>query len=352
MSEEWEYDRFAKLKDKPFQKAMLILAEGAMAFGEGMTKAPYYSNYMEQYRDKAKMAYERWKAERVAEASRQLAGGDVQGVRAGQSPMVGSNISTNSPFVTVPVPSVDEFGNIVNKPKLMANPAFKAEEKSRAEVDASKRSSSYNLDLVAQNMYDMGDVLAKSWEQGGAGNLLKKGLTKAAQKGFVIGDAQSYKSSGSLVGKRTEIVSKMLPMLTQQIGKEGSVRLVESIFTKLGQTIPDEATPPELAKDQMIQSILSMYRTRRALEQIDTKGIKDMGDDKLDSFATEIAMKAGQIELTPKEQESLDELINKSLKPLNKYYYKKGMNHMLKDDYNKLRSQGLTIKQAKERLGL
>jgi len=74
MSEEFEYDRFAKLKDKPFQKAMLVLAEGAMAFGEGMTKAPYYSNYLEQDRDKAKMAYETWKQKQALNAYTNAAG--------------------------------------------------------------------------------------------------------------------------------------------------------------------------------------------------------------------------------------------------------------------------------------
>jgi len=350
MAEEFKYSRFEGLS--PIRKAMLILAEGAQSFGEGLTGKPFYSNYLEQDRDRAKMAYERWKAERVAEASRQLAGGDVQGVRVGQSPMVGSNISTNSPFVTVPVPSVDEFGNIVNKPKLMANPAFKAEEKSRAEVESSKRTSGYNLDLIAQNVYDLGNVLTKSWEEGGAGDLLKKGLTKAAQKGVVIGDPKTYKSSGALIGKRVELVSKMLPMLTQQIGKEGSVRVVESVFNKLGQTIPDEATPPELAKEQMKQSLLSMYRTRRALEQIDTSGLKGMSKEQLDSFVNEVATKTTQIEMSPEEQKAFDDFANKALQPLNKYYMKKGMTHMIKDEYNTLRSQGLSEKQAKERLGI
>jgi len=141
-------------------------------------------------------------------------------------------------------------------------------------------------------------------------------------------------------------------MLTQQIGKEGSVRLVESVFTKLGQTIPDEATPPELAKEQMRQSLLSMYRTRRALEQIDTSSLRGMSREQLDVFADEIAMKTAQIQMSPEEQKAFDDFANKALQPLNKYYMKKGMTHMIKDEYNSLRSQGLSEKQVKERLGI
>lgn len=56
---EFKYDRFEGLS--PIRRAMLILGEGAMTFGEGMTGKPFYSNYMERDRDRAKMAYEQWK---------------------------------------------------------------------------------------------------------------------------------------------------------------------------------------------------------------------------------------------------------------------------------------------------
>lgn len=347
-NEKFSYSRFEGMT--PIRKAMLILAEGAQAFGEGLTGKPFYSNYMERDSQQAKMAYDKWKAKRVAEANQSLY--PTTSGSTAQPSMISGDMGSNSPFLQIGVPSVDEFGNIVQKPKVFPNPAFKAEEKSKAEVESSKRTSGYNLDLVAQNVFDLGDVLTKSWEEGGAGDIIKKGLTKAAQKGVVIGDPKTYKSSGALIGKRVELVSKMLPMLTQQIGKEGSVRLVESVFQKLGQTIPDEATPPELAKEQMRQSLLSMYRTRRALEQIDTAGLKDMSQTQLDTFAADIAKRTSQIEMTEEEQKAFDNFTYKALKPLNKYYSKHGMEHMYKDEYNMLRNQGLDMKEAKERLGI
>lgn len=349
MADDFKYNRFEGMS--PLKKAMLVLSEGAMAFGESLGSGKPYSNYMDMQGQQAKMEYEKWKAKRVAEANQSLYPA-APGSIPTQSNMISGEMGSNSPFLQVGVPTVDEFGNIVQKPKIFPNPAFKADEKSKAEVESSKRTSGYNLDLVAQNVFDLGDVLTKSWEEGGAGDIIKKGLTKAAQKGVVIGDPKTYKSSGALIGKRVELVSKMLPMLTQQIGKEGSVRLVESVFEKLGQTIPDEATPPELAKEQMRQSLLSMYRTRRALEQIDTSSLKGMSREQLDVFADEIAMKTAQIQMSPEEQKAFDDFANKALQPLNKYYMKKGMTHMIKDEYNALRSQGLSEKQVKERLGI
>lgn len=202
--------------------------------------------------------------------------------------------------------------------------------KQEGDIEASKKTSSYNLDLVAQNVYDLGNLMVKSWDEGGAGDAVKKIKTQLASKGIVIGSQDQYKSSAAVIGKRVEFVSKMMPMLTQQIGKEGSVRLVESIFSKLGQTIPDEATPPKLAREQMYQSLLSAYRTRRALEQTDLKGIKNYSPEQFNAFAADVANRTSQIELTGDERLAFENMASKSLAPLDKYYAKKGMNDMLR----------------------
>jgi len=52
------YNRFAGLS--PWQKAALILSEGAMAFGEGLGAGKPYSNYLDMQAQQAKMAYEQW----------------------------------------------------------------------------------------------------------------------------------------------------------------------------------------------------------------------------------------------------------------------------------------------------
>jgi len=72
MADDFKYNRFEGMS--PMRKAMLILAEGAMSFGEGLSKTPYYSNYMEQDRDRAKMAYETWKQKQALNAYTNAAG--------------------------------------------------------------------------------------------------------------------------------------------------------------------------------------------------------------------------------------------------------------------------------------
>lgn len=185
-----------------------------------------------------------------------------------------------------------------------------------AKLSESALTSKYNFDLTAQSMSDYSKLLANSWMEGGAGNAVKNMKTKAAMKGVPLGDASQYKSSGALPGKLVEIVSKQFPMLTQQIGKEGSVRLIESVFEKLGSSYPNASTPPELAPEQLKQSLLSMYRIVRAMGGFDATQY-DLSNKKVrDDFVKNITNGAKDIELSPEEQKQFDEYSNKILEPV------------------------------------
>ena len=72
MAEDFKYNRFEGMKT--LQKAMLILSEGAMAFGEGLSGKPFHSNYMERDSQNAKMAYETWKQKQALNAYTNAAG--------------------------------------------------------------------------------------------------------------------------------------------------------------------------------------------------------------------------------------------------------------------------------------
>ncbi len=82
MAEDFKYNRFEGMS--PMRKAALILSEGAMAFGEGLSGKPFHSNYMERDSQNAKMAYEQWKQKKQQEAYKNMMSG--QGV--GQVPTV------------------------------------------------------------------------------------------------------------------------------------------------------------------------------------------------------------------------------------------------------------------------
>jgi len=106
MADDFKYNRFEGMS--PMRKAMLILAEGAMSFGEGLSKTPYYSNYMEQDRDRAKMAYERWKTEKAAQEQQPIVNseGKVVGYRPKGSvweQKTGINLSTALNIISDPI---------------------------------------------------------------------------------------------------------------------------------------------------------------------------------------------------------------------------------------------------------
>jgi len=202
--------------------------------------------------------------------------------------------------------NLDILKNIKNK-----------EQEKQLDVRESALTSQYNLDLSAQALADYSQLLAKSWSEGGAGNLIRGLGTQAAMEGVPIGGGDIYKSSGALSGKLVEIVSKTFPMLTQQIGKEGSVRLIESVFSKLGSSYPNAKTPPELAPEQISQSLLSMYRINRAMTKLN---IQDFQLDKKqgrDAFVKRVIEGTKDIDFTPEEQEAFNALQNRVLAPIN-----------------------------------
>ena len=106
-------------------------------------------------------------------------------------------------------------------------------------------------------------------------------------------------------------------MLTQQIGKEGSVRLIESVFTKLGSSYPNAKTPPELAPEQMKQSLLSMYRINRAMANLNINDFNLTKESGKKDFMSRVMAEIKDIEFSPEEQKTFDALSNKVLAPIN-----------------------------------
>ena len=49
-----------------------------------------------------------------------------------------------------------------------------------------------------------------------------------------------YPNSAAFPGQKTEVIVRMMPMLTAQGDKPGSVRLVSTVFDKLNLTLPEK----------------------------------------------------------------------------------------------------------------
>lgn len=192
--------------------------------------------------------------------------------------------------------------------------------KTKQQVKESQLSSQFNLNLVTENMYDLSELLASAYQEGGAGNALSAMATEAAIRGFLPeGMAEKYSKASAVPGKKVEIISKMFPTLTQQIGKEGSVRLVESVFEKLGRSLPGLQTAPKLALEQMDASIQTMYRINRALESINLDEFDLETRAGEENFSERVARQATQVKITGEEREQLNKLKEQSLKPLRDY---------------------------------
>jgi hypothetical protein len=189
-----------------------------------------------------------------------------------------------------------------------------------SKVNESKLTSRTNLGLVAENLYDLNNLLVEGYKEGGVGNKVRASKTKLAMGGWMPMDmADEYAKSSAIPGKRVEIVSKMMPMLTQQIGKQGSVRLVESIFEKLGQSLPGLETSPKQAKEQSEASLMSMYRVIRSLEKVDLNNYKLRTEEGKQSFIDDVAEIASNINLSDKEMEEYENLRSVVSKPIDEY---------------------------------
>ena len=206
---------------------------------------------------------------------------------------------------------IPRFGKI--QPGVME----KEIEKSKAKMQQSKISSQHNLELVSGAAKDLSEWLVRAYGEGGAGSVYQAGITALARKGVLPpAIANKFAASGAVVGKRNEMLLKMFPMLTQQLGKEGSIRLIESVLERIGQTLPDTATPPGLAKEQLVGTLQSMYRINRAVNLID---LEQLSPETMPAFVNLISDAAARIEFDEDEQSGLDKFITNSLKPLDKY---------------------------------
>jgi len=196
----------------------------------------------------------------------------------------------------------------------------------QAELKKSKMTSTYNLDLVTQHMYDLSDWLVEAYKEGGAGSRWKEIAAELSTEGW-LGEtaAEHFASSSAIPGKVTEILGKMFPMLTQQIGRPGSVRLLSSVFDRLARTLPKLRTAPLNARNMMAASIESYFRITRALNKVGTlPNTEGMNPQQLESFATKIESMAKNIKLSKEEQKALKLLQSTAMKKIDTYIKGRG----------------------------
>lgn len=184
-------------------------------------------------------------------------------------------------------------------------------------IASANRISENNVVLVSTAMNGLAKTWADAFEEGGVGSLLN---AKKSDLFLAIGGKQGdkFKSTGALKGRITEVITKMMPLLTQQGEKEGSVRLVSTVFDKLIETVPGKVEGSETGYTQMASTIENMIGFASAIKNagITNEQVEGMSEKELSALGEKIADLSTSIEKSPEDLDSMDEFIGKSLEPM------------------------------------
>lgn len=187
----------------------------------------------------------------------------------------------------------------------------------RAKMDVAQRNALNNLDLTTGAFTEMAATYSDAVREGGMGS--KFNQIKADARLFVGGrQAEDLPNTAAWQGQKTEVIARMMPMLTQQGEKPGSVRLVATVFDKLALTVPSGNTPPKNARTMLEKSIRNMYRFARAAARLGVTNdtVEGLSATARESLSDRIASLANTIELKGEEKAQVINLIDNVLSPI------------------------------------
>lgn len=185
-------------------------------------------------------------------------------------------------------------------------------------------------------------------------------IPRAFQNSIVPADTQ--KATGQFLANKNELVTKLQPLLSQQFGKDGSSRIMESLLNMSQQEIGDLNTPRDQFHGQLTGTISSLYRIAKA-SQAYKQDLQNSGQSAPDPdvAAQEIAKRMQLQTLQPEEQKELQGMIDDTLgnkpqqggsqNPIMKQQAQTS-NSDVRSQYNQLRASGVSAADAKKQLGL
>lgn len=257
---------------------------------------------------------------------------DIEGVGVGQE-QIAERTQTPAKFIEIQK-GIDKFGD----PKFdtVKNPDFESYQKEQdllrkdrveafGKSRASQRMSLTQIDLIANSARLFAQTHADAIREGGLGSL---GAEMASNIAFYFGGepAEKFEQTEATEGLKTEIISRLMPTLTQQGDKPGSVRLVQTIFAKLEKTLPGKRTPAKNAKNMFSKTLTNAFNFARAAARLGLTNefIETVPDEELNKFSTQVANIAAGITLTEPEQDALDLLLNTALQPYDELVLERG----------------------------
>lgn len=207
--------------------------------------------------------------------------------------------------------------------KRVALETFGEKEKVKATVGTAEKQKTAkdiafnNITKVTGGAAELVTTYADALAEGGMGNLKAAIKTKIAE--VVGGDfAINFDDSLAWEGLKTEVVSAMMPLLTQQGDKPGSVRLVATIFDKLEKTIPTKHTPGFVGRNQIRKTLVNMGRRALAASLL---GVTDavLTEENKGEWAERIRKTAEQVSFKPEQQRELNRMMRVTMGPLDEY---------------------------------
>jgi len=194
-----------------------------------------------------------------------------------------------------------------------------------------------NLEKVAGSLNNVDRVISGSIIEGGAGSRLNE-INYGIARQFGGNMLDKYENTTAREGVLNEALFNMIPMLTQQGDKPGSVRMVATVIEALGASLPKELRLGAKASRKMLETTLrSFYRFARAAEirglgfdenfsnvdsyeqllEIDEKG-KEKPNPQFQAWINKVKTAAARVKLSSGEEKALKELTNNALPNLTK----------------------------------
>lgn len=252
--------------------------------------------------------------------------------------------------VTIPQPSVGgAIGNTINAPAInpaTSNPGIvsgqnlnvagvptetkieypaadaakaSATDLGKATADAQTTSArdTAQLQMVSQGIKNMNDIHKQLVDKGLAGDIYRAGIMNNVDKlplemqKLVPQDAQ--KLAGQFTSARNETLVKVQPILSQQFGQAGSVRIMESLLNLSKGEFGDLSTPRAQFEGQAEGTLGSLFRIKlgsdRYLQELKKSGQKLPTDEKsvIDGIS------ANMSDLSPGQEKQLKGLVENTL---------------------------------------
>lgn len=204
----------------------------------------------------------------------------------------------------------------------IAKKQAEADIKTQGEIKAGQRMANQSMGMVSGSLQELAKTYSDAVEEGGVGNRLN--MMKSGIANWMGGaPAEQFSATSAFPGQKTEVIARMMPLLTQQGDKPGSVRLVQTVFDKLEKTLPDESTPPKNARRMMEQTIRNMYRFSRASQMMSDMGVTDenwdqYSDQEKTMLSNQLQNLANSISLNQDEESQVNELIGSALSPIDR----------------------------------